>query len=117
MKLSDLLEAILSHDALAARQWVADAERGSFDWSAVDFPARGDATYRALAAAVVELFAERVGVVPPDWTAIVGAAPEPVYLVKAASTMRRLRELCESEAPEPLRRRLIYAPPDFLRVA
>jgi len=37
--------------------------------------------------------------------------------VRAALTMPRLRRLCEVEGPEPLRRRAVMAPPDFLTIA
>jgi hypothetical protein len=37
--------------------------------------------------------------------------------VAAAETLPRLRRLCEEEGPEPLRRRGLLAPPDFLTAA
>ncbi|MEE8583936.1 MAG: hypothetical protein V3T83_03695 [Acidobacteriota bacterium] len=42
---------------------------------------------------------------------------EPVYLVRAALSMPRLRRLCRQEGPEPLRWRGILAPPEFLTMA
>jgi hypothetical protein len=65
----------------------------------------------------VELFALRLQQMPPQWTKDVGGLPEPFYLLKAASTMKRLRALCETEAPEPLRKRGFYAPANFLEFA
>jgi hypothetical protein len=41
----------------------------------------------------------------------------PFYLLKVAASMKRLRELCETEAPEPLCKRGFYAPPNFLEFA
>ena len=35
----------------------------------------------------------------------------------AAETMPRLRRACETEGPEPLRRRRLLAPPEFLTSA
>jgi hypothetical protein len=29
--------------------------------------------------------------------------------------MKRLRTLCETQSPEPLRRQNLYTPPDFLK--
>jgi hypothetical protein len=76
-----------------------------------------DSRLLAAAASLVELFALRLGQAPPLWTKDVGALPEPIYLLKAATSMKRLRELCETESPEPLRKRGFYAPPNFLEFA
>lgn len=113
----DLVTALLRFDVLTARQWVADAERSNFDWSGVAPPATKDVTKAALYASIVELLASRAGQAPPRWTEALAPAPEPVFLVKAARKMKRLRLLCEQEGPEPLRRRRFLAPPDFLMVA
>ena len=72
---------------------------------------------KAVAAGVVELLSGRAGEPPPAWTADVQAAPRTVVLVRAADSMPRLRRVCEEEGPEPLRRRGILAPPDFLTFA
>jgi hypothetical protein len=76
-----------------------------------------DSRLLAAAASLVELLALRLRQTPPPWTKDVGALPEPVYLLKAATSMKRLRELCEAESPEPLRKRGFYAPPNFLEFA
>lgn len=117
MDLLDLVNALLSYDTLTARQWIADAERSDLAWSAMPAPRGLDATASALAAGVTELLASRSGQTPPAWTARVPAAPERIFLVRAAATMPRLRELCERSGPEPLRRRGFLAPPDFLTAA
>jgi hypothetical protein len=117
MDLEDLVRALLRWDALAARQWLADAQRSGRVWSDVPRPVGLDATELATAAGVVELLAERAGQPPPGWTAGVPPAPQKLFLVRAASTMPRLRSLCEREGPEPLRRRGLLAPPEFLRIA
>ena len=117
MKLSDLIRALVRRDALAARQWIADATRAGWDWSSVDEPRGLDPTSRAVAAAVVEMMAERRHSRAPSWTAAVPPAPQPLCLVRAAESLPRLRRLCEEEGPEPLRKRGILAPPDFLTVA
>ena len=117
MELDDLVRALLSGETLVARQWVADAARARYDWSAVPAPSTADPTYRAVAAGIVELLAARNGQEPAAWTAAVPAAPETVYLVRAARTMPRLRRACEQEGPEPLRRRGVLAPADFLTAA
>ncbi len=117
MDLLDLIEALLSYDALSARQWVADAERSGFDWSQVPSPQGLDPTASALAAGVTELMAARSGQSAPAWTEAVPAAPERLFLVRSAAAMPRLRALCELEGPEPLRRRGLFAPPEFLTAA
>jgi hypothetical protein len=113
----DLVAALVARDALRARQWVADAKRAGFDWASVSPPRGLDPLGLALAAALVEMMAERQGATAPPWTSSVPAAPERMFLVRAAESLPRLRRLCEEEGPEPLRRRGLLAPPDFLTAA
>jgi hypothetical protein len=115
--LRDLVHALVSREALRARQWVADAERAGFDWTRVAEPRGLDPLGLAVAASVVEMMAERRGRQPPLWTSAVPAAPQRLFLVRAAESLPRLRRLCEQEGPEPLRRRGLLAPPDFLTAA
>ncbi len=117
MKIGELVEAIMAYDTLSARQWVADAGRSAFDWTRVARPAGLDATELAVAAGVVELLAARAGLQPPSWTRDIPASPEVLYLLRYAERMPRLRKLCEEESPEPLRKRGIFATPEFLTVA
>ena len=117
MQIRILVEALMTFDVLSARQWVADAQRLPISWSDVARPAGMDAEQISVAAGVVELLAERSGQAPPDWTREVGESPKGNYLVRAAQSMPRLRQLCEQERPEPLRRRQVMAPQEFLSVA
>lgn len=117
MHLEDLVRALLNFEALAVRQWLADAQRSGFVWTEVPPPLGLDATELATAAGVAELLAARMGQPPPVWAASVPPAPEELYLVRSASSMPRLRSLCEREGPEPLRRRGLLAPPEFLSIA
>jgi hypothetical protein len=117
MDLRDLVRALLGFDALVARQWLADAQRSGFVWSEIPVPMGLDATELATAAGVAELLAARAGQPPPSWAASVPPAPERLFLVRAAASMPRLRSLCEREGPEPLRRRGLLAPPEFLSIA
>jgi hypothetical protein len=80
-------------------------------------PSDLDPVGRAVAASVVEMIAERQGGNPPSWTSRVPPDPTRLFLVRAAESLPRLRRLCEEEGPEPLRRRRILAPPDFLTAA
>jgi hypothetical protein len=117
VELRDLVGALLRFDALTARQWLADAARSGLVWSEVPAPLNLDETECAVAAGVAELLAARAGQPPPAWTAAVPPAPRRLFLVRAAATMPRLRAACEREGPEPLRRRGLLAPPDFLTIA
>lgn len=117
VRLEDLVRALIAYDTLAARQWVADAARARLDWSIVPQPTDLDAVGLAIAAGIAELLASRAGQQPPSWTKTVSAAPRPFLLVQAAAFMPRLRQMCEIEGPEPLRRRALLAPPDFLTTA
>ena len=76
-----------------------------------------DPDIQTTAAAVLELLASRRNQPPPAWTGGVGPLAEPFYLVAAAQQMTHLRQLCETEAPEPLRRRRMFAPANFLAFA
>lgn len=117
MDVRDLVRSLLTFQTLAARQWVADAKRSGFDWTEVEKPDDASLQELAVAAGVVEMFAQRRGEAPPAWTRSVASAPQSIHLVKAALTMPRLRATCEREGPEPLRRRGLFAPPDFLTIA
>jgi hypothetical protein len=115
--LEDLVRTLLRHDTLAARQWVSDAARARLDWPSVPRPAGLDALALAIAAGIAELLASRAGQNPPSWTKTVPPAPRPFWLVQSAASMPRLRHMCELEGPEPLRRRGLLAPPEFLTTA
>lgn len=117
MNLEALVRSLLDFDTLAARQWLADAQRSGFAWTEIPPPVGLNPTELATAAGVAELLAARAGQSPPAWAADVPPAPERFFLVRAASSMPRLRSLCEREGPEPLRRRGLLAPPEFLSIA
>lgn len=117
IRIEELAEAAINRDALSLRGLTQDLLRESPQLK--DFPRPMDVDFKTLAAAaaLIELFAERLHQEPPAWTRDIGALPEPIYLVRAAATMKRLRTLCELQAPEPLRKRGFYAPPNFLESA
>ncbi len=112
-----LAEAALSGEALRLRGLAQDMLLEFPQLADVPRPTTEDQRLLAIAAALVELIAERTGQPAPAWTADIGPAPAPIYLVRSALTMRHLRRLCETGSPEPLRRRLLYAPPNYLAVA
>lgn len=113
----DLVRAIVSGDSLAVRSLLQDLLRQCpcpTDWAE---PTTADPVLRAAGAATAELCASRLGAEPPSWAGAVGPAPNPVYLVKSALEMRRLRALCRTESPEPFSKRRLFVPPDFLASA
>lgn len=117
MDLKDLVEALMNLDSLRARQWVADAAASSVKWPELACPAGLSGEELAVAAGVAEMLAQRANQPPPSWTSRIPQSPTKVWLVGWAESMPRLRELCETEGPEPLRRRQVLAPPEFLTVA
>ena len=117
MDLRDLVEAILAGDLLTARQWVADAYRSGVDWRTFDLPEGLKPPALVVAAAIVELLADRAGMPPPVWTATVGASGEPLVLDPGLEQMPRSFEFAQTDGPSPLRRRNLIALPDFLHVA
>lgn len=116
MELPDLIRAILSGDLLAARQWVADAYRAQVRWERLERPSGLDDREMAVAAGIAELLAARAGALAPSWTIAVGAQKEPLFLDPGLEDMPRTRERMQTHAPEPLRKRNLFASPDFLDV-
>jgi len=117
VRLEQMAEAALGGDALVlralAQEWLRE---NPLIINSVP-PTSNDADILATAAALVELLALRTQQPPPSWTARIGPVRNPTYLVKAARTMPRLRQSCAEESPLPLRRRGLFAPPDFLSFA
>jgi hypothetical protein len=116
MDLRELVRAILAGDLLAARQWIADAQRAGVQWEKVRKPAGLDDREMSVAAGVAELLATRSGTTPPSWTASVGAVIEPLFLDPGLQDMPRTLAHAKSEGPEPFRRRNLIASPDFLSI-
>ena len=114
VRLDELASAALNRDCLRLRSLVQDLMRESPRLSELPQPQVSDTQLLIVAAALVELLAERTGQPAPSWTATVGAMPQPFFLVAAAERMVSMRRLCEQESPEPLRKRGLLAPPQFL---
>jgi hypothetical protein len=112
--LDQIAQAALQRERLQLRSLVQDYLRENGELSSVRAPSNDDNAVTVMAAGIVELLADRRQQSPPAWTRLVGPLAEPFYLVAAAQQMTRLRHLCETEAPEPLRRRRLFAPPNFL---
>jgi hypothetical protein len=112
--LNELVEAALSRDGL----WLSGATQEFLRVTPVlrDVPQPVGASDRQLvvAAALLELLGQRIQQPPPAWTKNIGGLSEPFFLVAEAETMKNTRVMCEQESPEPLRKRKLLAPPQFL---
>jgi hypothetical protein len=113
MNPGELVNAVLTDD-LAARQLVKDAKRADYEWSSAPAPDFSDLSARAVYAGVVELLAERAGELPPAWAKLVGASPKQVFLMGAKYPAQR-REFLVT-APDALKKRNVYASPEYLDV-
>ena len=114
--IEQIAEAILRDDSLLTRALVQEFLRNRPVLAEIARPEADEPTL-VVAAALLELFALRTQQSAPTWTRQVGPMEPPRYLLKSATHMRRLRDLCRDAAPEPLRRRHLYAPPDYLAFA
>lgn len=110
-------QAALERDHLKLRSLVQDVMREKVDWEKTPRPSTDDARLLVVSAALVELLAQRDNQVPPAWTKEIGALQEPFFMLESATRMKRLRVLCETQSPEPMQKRLLYAPPHFLEFA
>src|SRR5437016_4246871 len=117
MELRDLVDAVLAGDLLTARQWVADARRERVSWESLRCPPEFVGREITVAAGLVELLADRAGEKPPRWTRSVGAEREALVLDPGLESMPRSFAQAKAFGPEPLRKRNLFALPDFLDVA
>jgi len=117
VRIEQIAQAALAGDSLQTRSLTQDFLREQTRMQDVPRPQTTDARVLALSASLADLFAIRRNQAAPAWTQSVGATTESVFLVKSALTMKRLRELCETESPPPLRKRKFFAPPNYLEFA
>lgn len=117
VNLEDIARAALNGEALVLRSLAQDWLNAGTALAEVACPSTRDPEILAVAASLVELFAERTGQSAPAWTSVVSGLPEARFLVRSAATMKNLRRMCEEESPWPLKRRNLFAPADYLRFA
>jgi hypothetical protein len=115
--LEQMAIAALKRDSLSLRSLVQDWVRSGASAGSLLRPNTMDAEILIFSAALAELLSMRQGQAAPAWTEEIGALAEPFFLVESAMSMRRLRTLCETQSPEPMRKRRLYAPPHFLEFA
>jgi hypothetical protein len=116
MEVADLVRALLEGHLLVARQWVADALRSEVRWDEIERPTGLDERELTVAAGIIEMLAMRSGSAPPNWTCGVGANVTPLFLDPGLESMPRSLAHAKAHAPDALRRRNLYALPDFLEV-
>jgi len=116
-QIEQLAQAALARDHIRLRSLVQDLTRAKMDFSHVPRPTMNDLRLLAITASLVELLAQRQNQNPPSWTKEIGPLKEPFFMLESAASMKRLRALCETQSPEPMRKRLLYAPPHFLEFA
>lgn len=117
VELDSLATAAFERDNLRLRGIVQDLLQVQPQVTSWPAPKTNDPQLLAIAAGLVEMLAQRRHQSPPAWAERIGAAPEPCFLLKSAAHLRRTGELCMAEAPEPLRKRHVYAPSNFLEFA
>ncbi|MBV7337918.1 hypothetical protein KFU94_58750 [Chloroflexi bacterium TSY] len=113
VQIEQLAKAVLNGEGLLARSLTQDFFRENPRLVDIVKPAVEDMRILAVSASLIELFALRMKQDAPAWTRDIGPLVEPIYLVGAVASMKRLRTLCETESPEPLRKRGFYAPPNY----
>lgn len=117
MELESLVHAIVRGDMIAAREWIAEAQRSRFSWENTKAPGNLAPREMAIAAALTEMLAQRNGKRAPEWTTAIPALPELMVLDPGLEQMPRSFERARTSGPEPLRRRNLVALPDFLKIA
>ena len=93
VQIETLAQAALEGESLRLRSLVQDLFQESPRLVNIAKPNIDDPRLLATAAALLELIANRMQQPAPVWTQAVGPAPEPIYLLKSAATMKRLRHL------------------------
>lgn len=114
VRIEEIAAAALAYHSLQVRSLLQEFLREMPVLVDIPQPKTADRNILALSAAFLELLGDRTKEEVPAWTTQIGPVQQPIFLVEAAGYMPRLRALCEQEAPEPLRKRGIYAPPNYL---
>lgn len=114
-ELANMARAAVSGDALLVR--ASAAELRQVNLTELPRPVGLNATELCVAAGLLELLAERMGQSPPVWVFTVPRLDSEFWLVQSARSMPRLQALCKAEGPAVLRRRNLFATPDYLTFA
>lgn len=114
--LEQIAAQILAKNPLEVRSLMQDYLRRGMPLRLEHAPTSDDPRVCAVTAALAELIAERTTQQAPAWADQIGKLPTPVYLVEAASKSPKMRARVERESPEPLRKRNVFAPPNYLEM-
>ena len=109
-------EALLKRDDLSLRLLVQAWLRSHPNATKLPRPRTRDHRVLSAAAALAELLALQLDQAPPVWTKSVGGLPQPFFVMELAERPGFTRDLCLTEAPEPFRKRNIFAPGNFLNM-
>jgi hypothetical protein len=115
--IEQIVNAALAQESLQLRSLIQQFLRTQPNFADLPVPTTNDPIKFALAAAIVELLAQQSNQEPPQWTIQAQSLTTPMFLLKSAEKMKRLRQLCIEESPLPLRSRGFYAPPNYLSYA
>lgn len=115
--IQDIAEAMLARDDMRLRLLTQAWLRDTSAITSALRPDTHDPRVLTAAAALLELFALRAQQHPPSWSQFVGPLPEPFFVMAWAERPGFTRDLCLAESPEPLKRRNIFSPPNFLEMA
>jgi hypothetical protein len=114
--LEQIAAQILARNPLEVRSLTQDYLRRGVPLQLEHAPTSRDPQICAVTAAIAELIAARTGQQAPTWANQIGKLPTPIYLVEAATKSPKMRARIEQESPEPLRKRNLFAPPDYLEM-
>lgn len=115
--IEQIVEAALTQNSLELRNLVQQFLRTNPNFAQLPLFVIDDPIKFALGAAIIELLAQQSDQEPPSWTNTAHSIAEPIFLLRSASKMKRLRQLCIEESPTPLKKRGFYAPPNYLHLA
>ena len=110
----EIVDAVICRDHLWMRGALQEFIRTRPVLASIPKPTTADDFELVIAAGIMELLALRLNQEGPAWPADVGGLTEPFFLVSAAERMPNTKRMCEEESPEPLRKRNLLAPPQFL---
>jgi hypothetical protein len=109
---NDLAQAALERDNFHLKCLVQELWQEKRLLTECPKPETNNPQILSLAAGLVELLATQWKQIPPSWTKDIEGVSD--FLAKHADDMKNLPSLCETESPEPLRKRNLYVPPNFL---
>ena len=112
-----IAEAMLAYEDFRVGMLTLEWLRYELPFAEVPEPISTDPRVRAVTAAVVEVLAEQAGQTPPSWTADIGGLDEPFFPWKLTPNQSFTRWLCETQSPEPFRKRNIFTTPNYLSQA